>query len=85
MAGKGLVDDGVRTAAEGKGNSGVLAWNWRRGVVGELHGSTVKLTRGLGWLEGACGDGSTAAQSSSALMEKGGGGVPGKKPGRGFL
>ena len=49
MTGKGLVGDGVRTVAEGEEHSGVPAWDWQRVVAGELHGGTVKLTRGSGW------------------------------------
>ena len=42
-----------RTAAFRRGIGG-------EGVAGDLHGGTVKLTRGSGWSEGACGGGSTA-------------------------
>ena len=62
----------MRTATEGVEDSGVPAWDWRRGVAGELHGGTLKLTRGSGWSEGACGGGSMAAQSSPDLTDGGG-------------
>ena len=50
-------------AAEVIDGEGVLAMDWWRGVVGELHEATAKLSRGSGW-SGKCGSsGSTVAEA----------------------
>jgi len=46
-------------AAEVIDGEGVLAMDWWRGVVGELHGVKAKLIEVLGWLGWLCSDGST--------------------------
>ena len=68
-------------AAEVIDGEGVLAMDWWRGVVGELHEATVKLSRGSGWLKWVGSGGSTAAGLIGAGKEGRQWCRPAKKPG----
>ena len=50
MAGRGVIGVEHDAMAGVNGGEGFPVKDWRRGVVGELHGVTAKLARVSGWL-----------------------------------